>query len=93
MPAQNFIFLKIFLKKISEFYWFLQGQLSNMTTGVAEYGKAAKLLFRCLYTSDETRGRSITGGSQTAGGRKGLEDVSKLSVIYGNSYIFKYMYL
>lgn len=71
----------------------MQGQLSNMTTGVAEYGKAAKLLFRCLYSSEETPGRSIAGGSQTPGSRKGLEDLSKLSVIYGKSYIFKYMYL
>lgn len=64
-----------------------------MTTGVTEYGKAAKLLFRSLYSSDETRGRSITGGWQTPGGRKGLEDVSKLYVIYGKSNIYKYMYL
>lgn len=66
-------------------------QLLCKIAGLVDYSKASKMLFRCLYSKDEIKGRSLTGvqANKTFTAQPSLEDPSKLGVIYGNKFFNK----
>ncbi|XP_053408051.1 uncharacterized protein LOC128559712 [Mercenaria mercenaria] len=61
-----------------------QSQLQAKVINMKDFGKAAKLLFRLLYTENEYKGRSLSGGRPNAKyeQRPPIEDTTKLHVIY-----------
>ena len=62
----------------------LQDMLRSKIRLAGDYRKATILLFRLLYSEDEIRGRSLKGKKTKTGlSRPGLEDLTKLDLIYG----------
>ena len=70
----------------------LQAQLEEEVLDFTkeQYAKAAKRLFRRLYTEQEYLGRSLTGtkANNQYSGRPGLEDLSWMTVIYGTVELY-----
>ena len=68
--------------------------LRNKVRLSPDFKKASATLFRLLYTEEETKGRSLKGrkASKSGQARPGLEDLSKLDVIYGKSLMLFYFF-
>ena len=56
----------------------------------SDYKKGTATLFRLLYTKEETEGRTLKGHKSNSKrpARPGLEDLTKIQVIYGKLILF-----